>query len=121
MSWCIARTYGAPARLVADSVGITWFPVLGHTRHLRWDEMHLLELAGTQQSPQYILYGEHERIHWGGGFSYGEKQYRFYALLDMISARTGLAPRTFTQNLTLATSTVPASGTMAEQLAEVGK
>ena len=95
----LRHAYGSPTHMEADAEGIRWHAVLGAARVLRWHEIHLIEVAGARQNPEYIVYGERGWIRWPSGYTYGEQPHRTYAVLDLIAAKTGLTPRTFARKL----------------------
>lgn len=115
-SW--RRTYGSPRLITADAEGIRWEPTLGPLRFLRWSDARLLEVdfAAYEERPyksaevrrRYTLYGRGTVVWWfepDGAKTH--LQGEFAQLLDVIAARTGLRPRTFTAKLSAASDALP--------------
>lgn len=100
----IAQTFGAPKRMLANDDGVTWVPILGRTRVMRWHEMALLEISGDASSHCYVLYSHEQALPWSSDFIYLHADHRFYAMLDLIRARTALVPYTFDKKLASASS-----------------
>lgn len=106
-------TYRSPRRIAADSLGITWEPILGHDRVLRWEDARLLEVDTVEiaerwdrkkiERRRYTLYGRDTVIWWTEPQKvYARPSGQYAQLLDLIAARTGLIPRTFKQELSAA-------------------
>jgi hypothetical protein len=105
--------FGRPFGLSATSVGIDAQTEWGSRIHMTWDEMRLLEVVKRDRQAQrrFALYAPGKRIDWakyamglGGqyapvGATTSERALRQAALLSLIAARTGLAPRTLAKTL----------------------
>jgi len=103
-------TYRAPRRIAVDALGITWEPILGHARVLRWDDARLLEVDIVEiaerwaqkkvERRRYTLYGRDTTIWWTEPEQvYARPSGQYAQLLDLIAKRTGLQPRTFSKAL----------------------
>jgi hypothetical protein len=104
--------FGRPFGITASDGGIMAKTMFGSNRRLRWEDMRLLEVA-TSRTPggrQFFLQGGRVTISWSNveansrdfrphGMTAEEMTVRVQAMLDLINARTGLAPRTFTKTL----------------------
>ncbi len=99
--------FGRPFGVWASPEGIASMDRHGKRRFLRWEVMRLLEVTtnDTRTSRTFRVYGFHMAVEWSIpalGSSYpplyitaSEMVERSQSLLDLINARTGLAPRTF--------------------------
>lgn len=109
----IPYLFGRNFGIAATSSGIDARTELGSRVHMAWDEMRLLEVdkGDAQSQRHFALYTQGKRIGWaeyrsGLGTQYvpvgataSEMALRQAALLSLIAARTGLAPRTLTKAL----------------------
>lgn len=105
--------FGRPFGVVATATGIEERTWLATTVRMAWDEMRLLEVFNGQGTTRraFALYAPGKRIAWveytaGLGTEYApvgatksEMILRQEALLGLIAARTGLAPRTLAKAL----------------------
>jgi hypothetical protein len=111
--------FGRPYGVTASAEGIEYRTELGSHGFLPWGEIRFLEVKLTSNaSRNYMLYGAQTSVAWseGAGANHGfspvgvtpeEMTYRLQALLNLIAARTGLRPRTFSKRL----QAIPAAGT----------
>ncbi|GEM_PF-3192138 len=96
--------------LRATEEGIVRKPLIGRRRMIRWNEARLLEVTVTERNMayqrSYALYSERRMISWEeayrpkgtfvqDGISVLDAAERNQQLINMIVARTGLTPRTF--------------------------
>jgi hypothetical protein len=105
-----------PIGVTASAEGIEQRTLFGNRRFLAWEDMRLLEVSSSGSGSSLLsvrnfkLYGARSRIEWserpGGsrdfepdGISTQEMTLRLRSMLDLINARTGLVPRTFTKAL----------------------
>jgi hypothetical protein len=109
----IPHLFGRPFGLSATNLGIDARTEWGSRVHMAWDEIRLLEVAkgDTQSKRRFDLYASGKRIGWteymlGLGAQYvpvgvttSEMTLRQAALLNLVVARTGLAPRTLAKTL----------------------
>lgn len=109
----LVKTYDSPKRMLANDDGVTWVPILGRTRVMRWHEMALLEISGNASSQRYVLYSREQALPWSSDFTYLHEDHPFYAMLDLIRARTALVPYTFDKKLASASCD---TGTVASPL-----
>jgi hypothetical protein len=108
--------FGRPFGLAATTSGIEQRTELGGKRSLRWEDMRLFEvetagLADTVAADRfYCVHGGRSRVQWRDppgqagqhkpvGITADEMARRHTLLLNLIYARTGLAPRTLTKSL----------------------
>jgi len=105
--------FGRPFGISATPSGIDAHTELGSLVHMSWDEMRLLEVSAgdAQARRRFNLYTQGKRIAWteyrtGFGAQYvpvgataSAIIFRQAALLGLIAARTGLAPRTLAKSL----------------------
>ncbi|HEV8191971.1 MAG TPA: hypothetical protein VGP82_10875 [Ktedonobacterales bacterium] len=109
----MSHLFGRPFGVSATNSGIDARTELGSQIYMAWDEMRLLEedKGGSTVQRRIALYTQGKRIGWaeytaGLGAQYvpvgataGEMVRRQAALLSLIAARTGLAPRTLVKAL----------------------
>lgn len=109
----IPHLFGRPFSISATPLGIDAHTELGSWVHMGWDEMRLLEVntGDIHARRHFNLYAQGKRIGWteymtGFGAQYvpmgatsSEMTLRQAALLGLIVARTGLAPRTLAKSL----------------------
>lgn len=100
--------FGRPFGISATTSGIDAHTEVGSRIHMAWEEMRLLEVdkGGSTSKRRFSLYAPGKRIDWTGytsgvgaeyvpvGATATEMTLRQAALLSLIAARTGLAPRT---------------------------
>jgi hypothetical protein len=105
--------FGRPFDVTATDSGMDARTDFGTRIHLGWDEMRLLEVerGDAKATRRFALYAPGKRIAWaeynaGFGAEYvpagataSEMTLRQAALLNLIVARTGLAPRTLAKTL----------------------
>lgn len=105
--------FGRSFGISVTPLGIDAHTELGSLVHMNWGEMRLLEVntGDTQARRRFNVYGQGKRIAWteymtGFGAQYvpvggtaSEMILRQAALLGLIAARTGLAPRTLAKSL----------------------
>jgi hypothetical protein len=105
--------FGRPFGITATNAGVEYRTELGGRRFLRWEEIRLLEVRySSRDSRNYMLYGTRMSVGWTenegviawrdfapAGMTLEEMTYRLQALLDLIGARTGFRPRTFSKRL----------------------
>jgi hypothetical protein len=105
--------FGRPFGVSASNSGIDARTELGSRIHMAWDEIRLLEVetGGSQSKRRFALYAPGQRVEWadyieGAAMGYvpvgataSEMTRRQAALLGLIAARTGLAPRTLAKTL----------------------
>jgi hypothetical protein len=100
---------GKPCRLVARDDSLLYYPRIGATQILLWDEIHFCEVMRVGQGRLYRLYSVKALVEWHDPPSppflwlslrdgFAERQ---QALLNLIVARTHLVPRTFDRRLAL--------------------
>jgi hypothetical protein len=113
--------FGRPFGITATNAGVEYRTELGGRRFLRWEEIRLLEVGySSRDSRNYMLYGTRTSVVWTenegviawrdfapAGVTLKEMTYRLQSLLNLIAARTGLRPRTFSKRL----QAIPAAGT----------
>jgi hypothetical protein len=109
----IPQLFGSPFGVTATDSGMDARTVLGTRVHLGWDEMRLLEAVrgDAEATRRFALYAPGKRIAWSAyaaipgarfvpvGTTVAEMTLRHAALLNLISVRTGLAPRTLVKAL----------------------
>lgn len=108
----VVAFFGRPFDVMADVEGITVHDLWGRTHSVRWGDARLLEVSlappvlGAYRV--FTLYGQDSYARWRDdtdtsehiairldGITHEEGSKRLHSLLDLIAARTGLAPRTF--------------------------
>lgn len=105
--------FGRPFGVYATNLGLDAHTEWGSRVRMAWDEMRLLEVVSgdLQSQRRFALYAPCKRIRWaeyrsGLGAEYvpvdvtaSEMTLRQAALLSLITAKTGLAPRTLAKTL----------------------
>lgn len=106
--------FGRPYGVVATLEGIECATEYGRKYLVPWDEARLFEVSGSGRSTlgsrQYRLYGRRRVASWStdptsmnefapDGITPGEMAQRLQAMVNLVVARTGLQPRTFSKAL----------------------
>jgi hypothetical protein len=111
--WLAPHLVGRPCGISVTSSGIDALTELGSQIHMAWDEMRLLEVDKGDSASQrrFSLYAQGKCIAWAEytaglsvqyvpvGATASEITLRQAALVSLIAARTGLAPRTLAKAL----------------------
>ncbi len=110
----VPTLFGRPYGVTANDEGVAYRTEFGGNRFLPWSDMRLLEVSSTGHAQlavrRFRLYGSRVRVAWSDGrssvthfepdgISAEEMARRQRGLLDLIAARTGLLPRTFSRTL----------------------
>lgn len=119
--------FGRPFGVSATNMGIDARTEFGTRIHMDWNEARLLEVVGADANAfrRFHLYAPGKHIGWAeymarfgadyvpAGISSSEMTLRQVALLNLIVARTNLAPRTLAKSLAKAEPGSPAPTGMA--------
>lgn len=90
--------------------GLFYYPEVGHSQFVRWEEICLFEVTGYAHRLRYRLYGNASIVEWWNqppsklvslGITSEEFLRRHQALLNLIVARTHLQPRSFAKKLAI--------------------
>lgn len=112
----IIAFFGRPFDVAANAEGITTHDLWGRTHHVGWSDAQLLEVSLAPSIlggyRVFTLYGRDSYVRWRDdtgsnviaparldNITREEGSKRLHSLLDVIAARTGLAPRTFNGTL----------------------